>query len=178
MSERCSMTVTRRCHRLCGRSPHRQQLRRNRHPDVPPHHHQDPGHQEHPGHQREGRPSATPGHHDHRLPGPRPGRVRAAARRADHHRQPERHSRRPAPRAASGCTVDFEDHLRPFYFGSCSFRPTEAGLSRTMTMTAWDMPKRARVRDILICRSERGRQVAILPMVGSGCRQLADMLAM
>jgi hypothetical protein len=24
--------------------------------------------------------------------------------------------------------VDFEDHLRPFYFGSCGFRPINAGL--------------------------------------------------
>ena len=24
--------------------------------------------------------------------------------------------------------VDFEDHLRPFYFGSCGFRPTNTGL--------------------------------------------------
>jgi len=24
--------------------------------------------------------------------------------------------------------VDFDDHLRPFYFGSCGFRPTNAGL--------------------------------------------------
>jgi GNAT superfamily N-acetyltransferase len=32
---------------------------------------------------------------------------------------------------AAGCEwlhVDFEDHLRPFYFGSCGFRPTNAGL--------------------------------------------------
>jgi GNAT superfamily N-acetyltransferase len=31
----------------------------------------------------------------------------------------------------AGCKwlhVDFEYHLRPFYFGSCGFRPTEAGL--------------------------------------------------
>ncbi|SHF58145.1 GNAT family N-acetyltransferase [Streptoalloteichus hindustanus] len=33
----------------------------------------------------------------------------------------------------AGCTwlhVDFEEHLRDFYFGSCGFRPTEAGLIR------------------------------------------------
>jgi ribosomal protein S18 acetylase RimI-like enzyme len=32
---------------------------------------------------------------------------------------------------AAGCEwlhVDFEDHLRPFYFGSCGFTPTTAGL--------------------------------------------------
>jgi len=32
---------------------------------------------------------------------------------------------------AAGCAwlhVDFEEHLRPFYFGSCGFRPTDAGL--------------------------------------------------
>jgi ribosomal protein S18 acetylase RimI-like enzyme len=32
---------------------------------------------------------------------------------------------------AAGCEwlhVDFEDHLRGFYFGSCGFRPTNAGL--------------------------------------------------
>jgi GNAT superfamily N-acetyltransferase len=32
---------------------------------------------------------------------------------------------------ASGCEylhVDFEDHLRPFYFGACGFAPTNAGL--------------------------------------------------
>jgi GNAT superfamily N-acetyltransferase len=32
---------------------------------------------------------------------------------------------------AAGCEwlhVDFEDHLRPFYFGSCGFTPTNAGL--------------------------------------------------
>lgn len=32
---------------------------------------------------------------------------------------------------ASGCEwlhVDFDDHLRAFYFGSCGFRPTHAGL--------------------------------------------------
>jgi GNAT superfamily N-acetyltransferase len=32
---------------------------------------------------------------------------------------------------ASGCEwlhVDFEDHLGPFYFGGCGFRPTHAGL--------------------------------------------------
>jgi GNAT superfamily N-acetyltransferase len=32
---------------------------------------------------------------------------------------------------AAGCEwlhVDFEDDLRPFYFGSCGFRPTNAGL--------------------------------------------------
>jgi len=32
---------------------------------------------------------------------------------------------------AAGCEwlhADFEDHLRPFYFGSCGFRPTNAGL--------------------------------------------------
>jgi hypothetical protein len=31
----------------------------------------------------------------------------------------------------AGCQwlhVDFEDHLRPFYFGSCGFTPTNAGL--------------------------------------------------
>ena len=31
----------------------------------------------------------------------------------------------------AGCEwlhVDFEDHLRPFYLGSCGFRPTPAGL--------------------------------------------------
>jgi len=34
---------------------------------------------------------------------------------------------------AAGCEwlhVDFEDHLRPFYFDSCGFRPTNAGLIR------------------------------------------------
>jgi GNAT superfamily N-acetyltransferase len=33
----------------------------------------------------------------------------------------------------SGCEwlhVDFDDHLRQFYFGSCGFRPTNAGLIR------------------------------------------------
>jgi hypothetical protein len=37
---------------------------------------------------------------------------------------------------AVGCEwlhVDFEDHLRPFYFGSCGFRPTEAGLIALQT---------------------------------------------
>ena len=32
---------------------------------------------------------------------------------------------------AAGCQwlhVDFEDHLRPFYFGGCGFKPTNAGL--------------------------------------------------
>jgi GNAT superfamily N-acetyltransferase len=32
---------------------------------------------------------------------------------------------------AAGCTwlhVDFEDHLRPFYFDHCGFQPTPAGL--------------------------------------------------
>jgi GNAT superfamily N-acetyltransferase len=32
---------------------------------------------------------------------------------------------------AAGCKwlhVDFEDHLRPFYFGRCGFTPTNAGL--------------------------------------------------
>jgi predicted N-acetyltransferase YhbS len=32
---------------------------------------------------------------------------------------------------AAGCEwlhVDFEDHLRPFYFGACGFEPTNAGL--------------------------------------------------
>lgn len=32
---------------------------------------------------------------------------------------------------ATGCEwlhVDFESHLRPFYFGACGFNPTEAGL--------------------------------------------------
>ncbi len=32
---------------------------------------------------------------------------------------------------AAGCEwlhVDFEDHLRPFYLGSCGFSPTTAGL--------------------------------------------------
>jgi ribosomal protein S18 acetylase RimI-like enzyme len=32
---------------------------------------------------------------------------------------------------AAGCEwlhVDFEDHLRDFYFGSCGFKPTNAGL--------------------------------------------------
>lgn len=32
---------------------------------------------------------------------------------------------------AAGCKwlhVDFEDHLRPFYFDSCGFKPTNAGL--------------------------------------------------
>ncbi len=32
---------------------------------------------------------------------------------------------------AAGCEwlhVDFEDHLRPFYFGACAFEPTNAGL--------------------------------------------------
>lgn len=34
---------------------------------------------------------------------------------------------------AAGCEwlhVDFDDHLRPFYFDSCGFRPTDAGLIR------------------------------------------------
>jgi GNAT superfamily N-acetyltransferase len=37
---------------------------------------------------------------------------------------------RQAARAA-GCDylhVDFEDHLRPFYYGACGFQPTNAGL--------------------------------------------------
>ena len=32
---------------------------------------------------------------------------------------------------AAGCEwlhVDFDDHLREFYFGACGFRPTNAGL--------------------------------------------------
>jgi GNAT superfamily N-acetyltransferase len=32
---------------------------------------------------------------------------------------------------AAGCEwlhVDFEDHLRPFYFGACGFEPTNGGL--------------------------------------------------
>ena len=32
---------------------------------------------------------------------------------------------------AAGCEwlhVDFDDHLRPFYFDACSFQPTNAGL--------------------------------------------------
>ena len=32
---------------------------------------------------------------------------------------------------AAGCQwlhVDFEDHLRPFYFNACGFTPTNAGL--------------------------------------------------
>jgi GNAT superfamily N-acetyltransferase len=32
---------------------------------------------------------------------------------------------------AAGCEwlhVDFDDHLRPFYFDACGFRPTDAGL--------------------------------------------------
>jgi len=32
---------------------------------------------------------------------------------------------------AAGCEwlhVDFDDHLRPFYFGACGFEPTNAGL--------------------------------------------------
>jgi hypothetical protein len=32
---------------------------------------------------------------------------------------------------AAGCEylhVDFEDHLRPYYFGACGFAPTNAGL--------------------------------------------------
>jgi predicted N-acetyltransferase YhbS len=32
---------------------------------------------------------------------------------------------------AAGCEwlhVDFEDHLAPFYFGKCGFKPTNAGL--------------------------------------------------
>jgi ribosomal protein S18 acetylase RimI-like enzyme len=35
--------------------------------------------------------------------------------------------------SAAGCDwlhVDFDDHLRPFYFDSCGFRPTPAGLIR------------------------------------------------
>jgi ribosomal protein S18 acetylase RimI-like enzyme len=34
---------------------------------------------------------------------------------------------------AAGCEwlhVDFEDHLAPFYFGACGFRPTPAGVIR------------------------------------------------
>jgi GNAT superfamily N-acetyltransferase len=34
---------------------------------------------------------------------------------------------------AAGCTwlhVDFDEHLRPFYFDACGFRPTDAGLIR------------------------------------------------
>ena len=34
---------------------------------------------------------------------------------------------------AAGCEwlhVDFDDHLRPFYFGACGFEPTNAGLIR------------------------------------------------
>jgi hypothetical protein len=27
-------------------------------------------------------------------------------------------------------SLDFEDHLRPFYFGSCGFSPTSSGLQR------------------------------------------------
>jgi predicted N-acetyltransferase YhbS len=32
---------------------------------------------------------------------------------------------------AAGCEwlhVDFDDHLRPFYFAACGFQPTNAGL--------------------------------------------------
>jgi predicted N-acetyltransferase YhbS len=32
---------------------------------------------------------------------------------------------------AAGCEylhVDFDEHLRPFYFGACGFAPTSAGL--------------------------------------------------
>jgi GNAT superfamily N-acetyltransferase len=42
---------------------------------------------------------------------------------------------------AAGCEwlhVDFEDHLGPFYFGSCGFRPTKAGLIALATVAAWD----------------------------------------
>ncbi|HEX5407560.1 MAG TPA: GNAT family N-acetyltransferase [Pseudonocardiaceae bacterium] len=38
--------------------------------------------------------------------------------------------------AAAGCEwlhVDFEDHLRGFYFDTCGFRPTDAGLIRLAT---------------------------------------------
>jgi GNAT superfamily N-acetyltransferase len=38
--------------------------------------------------------------------------------------------------SAAGCEwlhVDFEDHLSPFYFGGCGFRPTNAGLIRLGT---------------------------------------------
>lgn len=37
--------------------------------------------------------------------------------------------------AAAGCEwlhVDFEDHLRRFYFDACGFRPTDAGLVRLL----------------------------------------------
>ena len=38
--------------------------------------------------------------------------------------------RGPARPGASGCMSTFEDHLGPFYFGRCGFRPTNAGLMR------------------------------------------------
>jgi ribosomal protein S18 acetylase RimI-like enzyme len=40
---------------------------------------------------------------------------------------------------AAGCEwihVDFGDHLAPFYFGACGFRPTAAGLIRLRPPTA------------------------------------------
>ena len=39
------------------------------------------------------------------------------------------HARRGAKEAGCECLhVDFEDHLRAFYYGACGFRPTNAGL--------------------------------------------------
>jgi ribosomal protein S18 acetylase RimI-like enzyme len=40
---------------------------------------------------------------------------------------------------AAGCEwlhVDFEEHLAPFYFGACGFRPTPAGLIHLPTLPA------------------------------------------
>ena len=42
-----------------------------------------------------------------------------------------RRASRPTERRAAGCEwlhVDFEDHLRSFYFEACGFTPTNAGL--------------------------------------------------
>jgi len=44
---------------------------------------------------------------------------------------------------ASGCEwlhVDFEEHLTPFYFDACGFRPTRAGLIRLSSLAAVERP--------------------------------------
>jgi hypothetical protein len=40
---------------------------------------------------------------------------------------------------AAGCEwlhVDFDDHLRAFYFGACGFEPTDAGLINLRSLPA------------------------------------------
>jgi GNAT superfamily N-acetyltransferase len=48
---------------------------------------------------------------------------------------------------AAGCEwlhADFEDHLGPFYFGRCGFRPTNAGLLRLGAGPAPTLVRRTR----------------------------------